>query len=147
MCQYSLEGYKTRDAKQGETLHAIREHHGAFSSQPDAPLGQGIMVCIKYGQTCTLENLQVNPRLHGYEDMVGKSHVVTLQSGARDQGKRWPNGDYFLFANGMGLSSMYLRSPIYIGLKVDTDKGVAAIDKAVDEGLATTVPVDQTVDA
>jgi hypothetical protein len=149
MCQYSLEGYRTRDAKQGETLHAATDHCGAFATTPATTVGSGGMVCIKYGQTCTLENLQVHPRLHGFADKVGKSHVVTLMANLSDGPYRRDatNGDHFKFADGQVLASMYLRSPIYVGLKVDTDKGVAAIDKAVDEGLATTVPVDQTVDA
>jgi hypothetical protein len=149
MCQYSLEGFRTRDAKQGETLHAATDHCGAFSTKANSQVRDQGMVCIKYGQTCTLENLQVHPRLHGLEDKVGKTHVVKLMAHAESGVARrdMANGDHFVFADGTVLASMYLRSPIYIGLKVDTDKGVAAIDKAVDEGLATTIAVDKTVDA
>src|SRR5262245_57482558 len=131
VCQYSLEGYKTRKVKQGETVYAVANHSGAFASKPDTHLidlqiagrpiygasniGRDCMVCVPYNQSCTIENLQVHGSLRNYapnvQNKIGKRHVVTLTNGSNDRG----NGDNFVFADGTQLASYNVTSPIYIG--------------------------------
>jgi hypothetical protein len=142
MCQFSLEGYKTRDAVEGETLYAASVHSGAFTTDPRRRIFANSMVCIKYGQICTLDNLQLMANYAGrLPRKVNKRYVVEL--GRNDS--RLLNGDVFVFEDGYRLPSYFVTSPIYVGVKVEHEKAMARIEEAVDEAIATIPSKDEAL--
>jgi len=134
MCKASLEGFKTRDAKEGDTVYAVENHSGAFHNEPGHQLtyhyGE-VLVCVRYGQKLTIEDLQLSPAAmrhdiwrHGIFDKlkrgVGKRHVVELwRSNSEDK-----NGDMIMFKNRLIIPSAALSShcPLYVGVKPTLEK-------------------------
>ena len=142
MCQSSLEGFKTRKAKEGETVYAITNHHGAFTSKPGQGLWMGYannerrtpLICIAYGQKCTLENLQLSKDYNyaRYRYLQGGRHIATLLGGGRHS-----SGDYFKFDDGTVVSSYEILSPIYVGVKPEHEKAMALVEGAITEAIKT----------
>lgn len=147
MCKYSLEGYETTDAKEGDTVYTVSDHSGAFSSKPGQSMyglcraqdsGAPIAVCVPYNSKVTIENVQISDYMPPYYrasreyafsrqyafliDMVGKRAVFSMRSHGADAGSltldNGANGDHFVTDDGRDFPSNWLRSDVPIYIGV-----------------------------
>lgn len=158
MCQYSLEGYPTRNARKGETLYAVNSHMGAFADKPGAvphPRDGSKLVCIKYGTKLTINKLKVQRgsinQHHAAFKYLGKRVEVTLIKTAPTYHGRLGrhNGDSFEFADGSVINSFLVLSPLQMPPRakpVRKHRGMVVIGKAIDEAIATSDPKEGEAD-